>query len=181
MAARGSAELQPADPAILYLTSGATGEPKMVLVTHQALVSNLDMAPAVLAARSGGSHRGVSAVGAHRAAGGDGAAADPRRHARDVLREPAEAAGEIRKVRPTILLAPPRMWERIYSTICTELRKRPGGGAQGFLRWTGAGAGGGPLSPARQAGAVRAFAFRSSWPTGCCFTKCACGLAAGFA
>ena len=28
-------------------------------------------------------------------------------------------------MRPTILLAPPRMWERIYSTICTELRKRP--------------------------------------------------------
>ena len=32
---------------------------------------------------------------------------------------------EIRKVRPTVLLAPPRMWERIYATICTELRKRP--------------------------------------------------------
>ena len=32
---------------------------------------------------------------------------------------------EIRKVRPTVLLAPPRMWERIYSTICTDLRKRP--------------------------------------------------------
>ena len=32
---------------------------------------------------------------------------------------------EIRKVRPTVLLAPPRMWERIYTTICTELRKRP--------------------------------------------------------
>jgi long-chain acyl-CoA synthetase len=32
---------------------------------------------------------------------------------------------EIRRVRPTILLAPPRMWERIYSSICTELRKRP--------------------------------------------------------
>ena len=32
---------------------------------------------------------------------------------------------EIRRVRPTLLLAPPRMWERIYSTICTELRKRP--------------------------------------------------------
>jgi long-chain acyl-CoA synthetase len=32
---------------------------------------------------------------------------------------------EIRRVRPTFLLAPPRMWERIYSTICTELRKRP--------------------------------------------------------
>jgi long-chain acyl-CoA synthetase len=32
---------------------------------------------------------------------------------------------EIRNVRPTIMLAPPRMWERIYSSICTELRKRP--------------------------------------------------------
>ena len=28
-------------------------------------------------------------------------------------------------MRPTMFLAPPRMWERIYSTICTELRKRP--------------------------------------------------------
>jgi long-subunit acyl-CoA synthetase (AMP-forming) len=36
-----------ADPAVLYLTSGATGEPKMVLVTHGALVSNADMAPHV--------------------------------------------------------------------------------------------------------------------------------------
>ena len=33
------------DHAILYLTSGATGEPKMALVTHQAIISNLDMAP----------------------------------------------------------------------------------------------------------------------------------------
>ena len=34
--------------AILYLTSGATGEPKMAMVTHQAIVSNIDMGPAVL-------------------------------------------------------------------------------------------------------------------------------------
>jgi long-chain acyl-CoA synthetase len=39
---------------------------------------------------------------------------------------------DIRKVRPTMLLAPPRMWERIYSTICTELRKRPAAIRQGF-------------------------------------------------
>ena len=39
---------------------------------------------------------------------------------------------EIRKVRPTILLAPPRMWERIYSTICTELRKRPAPAQKAF-------------------------------------------------
>ena len=39
---------------------------------------------------------------------------------------------DIRKVRPTILLAPPRMWERIYSTICTELRKRPAAARKAF-------------------------------------------------
>jgi long-chain acyl-CoA synthetase len=42
------AEIQPSDPAILYLTSGATGESKMVLVTHQAIVANLDMGPEAL-------------------------------------------------------------------------------------------------------------------------------------
>ena len=39
---------------------------------------------------------------------------------------------DIRNVRPTILLAPPRMWERIYSTICTELRKRPAAARKAF-------------------------------------------------
>jgi long-chain acyl-CoA synthetase len=32
---------------------------------------------------------------------------------------------EIQAVRPTVLLAPPRLWERIYSTICTEIKKKP--------------------------------------------------------
>jgi long-chain acyl-CoA synthetase len=45
--ARLAAEVQPSDPAVLYLTSGATGEPKMVLVTQAALVANADMAPHV--------------------------------------------------------------------------------------------------------------------------------------
>src|SRR5271166_3021506 len=37
----------PSDPAVLYLTSGATGEPKMALVTHQAICANIAMGPAV--------------------------------------------------------------------------------------------------------------------------------------
>jgi len=32
---------------------------------------------------------------------------------------------EIRSIRPTFFLAPPRVWERIYSTISTEVKKRP--------------------------------------------------------
>ena len=41
-------ETRPADYCILYLTSGATGEPKMGLVTHRSLVVNCDMGPKVL-------------------------------------------------------------------------------------------------------------------------------------
>ncbi|MEJ7605555.1 MAG: hypothetical protein WKF37_04660 [Bryobacteraceae bacterium] len=42
------AEFSPEDYAILYMTSGATGELKMGLVTHASVVSNLDMGPAVV-------------------------------------------------------------------------------------------------------------------------------------
>ncbi len=42
------AEVRPEDFAILYLTSGATGEPKMGLTTHAALVANVDMGPIAL-------------------------------------------------------------------------------------------------------------------------------------
>src|ERR1700682_5702019 len=39
------AEVRADDLAVLYLTSGATGEPKMGLVTHAALVANVDAGP----------------------------------------------------------------------------------------------------------------------------------------
>jgi long-chain acyl-CoA synthetase len=132
MAAHMSAGLQPSDPAILYLTSGATGEPKMALVTHQAIVSNLDMAPGVLPLGPQDSTVAFlpSAHIAQRVViellpihGGM-----PVTFAESLLKLPQE----IRKVRPTILLAPPRVWERIYSTICTELRKRPAAARQAF-------------------------------------------------
>ncbi len=42
------AEMTPDDYAILYMTSGATGEPKMGLVTHRAIVANVDMGPEVI-------------------------------------------------------------------------------------------------------------------------------------
>jgi long-chain acyl-CoA synthetase len=32
---------------------------------------------------------------------------------------------EIRLVKPTLFLAPPRMWERVYTTLSLEIRKRP--------------------------------------------------------
>ena len=123
--ARIRSGVAPGDYAILYLTSGATGEPKMALVTHQSIVANIDMGPAVLPM---GPHDCTVAFlpSAHIA---QRVVIEflplrcgmPVTFFESLLKLPQD----IRKVRPTIFLAPPRMWERVYSTICTELRKRP--------------------------------------------------------
>ncbi len=73
--------VSPAEHAILYLTSGATGEPKMVLVTHSAIVSNFVWDPPCCRFVPDDIHGRLPALGPHRAARGDRAAADPRRHA----------------------------------------------------------------------------------------------------
>ncbi len=129
---RMQAEVRPSDHAILYLTSGATGEPKMALVTHQAIVANLDMGPSVLPI--GPEDATVAFLPSAHIAQRVVIELLPLRcgmpitFAESLLKLPQD----IRRVRPTILLAPPRMWERIYSTICTELRKRPAAARQAF-------------------------------------------------
>jgi long-chain acyl-CoA synthetase len=117
--------IAPEDPAILYLTSGATGEPKMALVAHKAIVSNLDMSPAALPV--GPADATVAFLpSAHIAQRVviellPMSCGMPVTFSESLLKLPQE----IRSVRPTILLAPPRMWERIYSSVCTEIQKRP--------------------------------------------------------
>ena len=122
---RIQSDCSPADTAILYLTSGATGEPKMAMVTHQSIVANLDMGPAVLPL--GPHDRTVAFLPSAHIAQRVVIEFLPMRcgmpvhFSESLLKLPQD----IRAVKPTVLLAPPRMWERIYSTICTELRKRP--------------------------------------------------------
>jgi long-chain acyl-CoA synthetase len=126
------ARFTPADPAILYLTSGATGEPKMALVTHAAIVTNLDMGPAVLPL--GPEDSTVAFLPSAHIAQRVVIELFPLRWGMPVtfFESLMKLPQDIRKVRPTILLAPPRMWERIYSTICTELRKRPAAAQKAF-------------------------------------------------
>ena len=126
------AQFTPADPAILYLTSGATGEPKMALVTHAAIVANLDMGPAVLPL--GPEDSTVAFLPSAHIAQRVVIELFPLRWGMPVtfFESLMKLPQDIRKVRPTILLAPPRMWERIYSTICTELRKRPAPARKAF-------------------------------------------------
>src|SRR5262249_21049633 len=117
-------EVAPSDNAILYLTSGATGEPKMAMVTHQAIVSNLDMGPEALPI--GPADRTVAWLPSAHIAQRVVIELFPVRcgmpvwFAESLMKLPQD----IKSVRPTMFLAPPRMWERVYTTICTDIRKR---------------------------------------------------------
>ena len=121
-----SSRVSPEDPAILYLTSGATGEPKMGLATHGSITLNLDMGPAVLPL--GPADRAlVFLPSAHIA----------QRVVMQLLmmrmavpcwfsESLARMPSELKTLKPTFMLAPPRVWERIYASIKTEVNKKGG-------------------------------------------------------
>ena len=113
------------DVAILYMTSGATGEPKMGLVSHRALVTNLDMVPAVLPLTPADCTIAFlpSAHMAQRVVG----ELLPLYFGSTVWFSEglSKLPHEIRSVRPTFFLSPPRLWERIYASIIAEIKKRP--------------------------------------------------------
>ena len=123
--ARIQEEIDPEDAAILYLTSGATGEPKMSLTSHSAVLANIDMGPIVLPITPEDSTV-VFLPSAHIA----------QRIVLEMVpmfmgtpvwfsESLARLPNELRSIRPTFFLAPPRVWERMYATIQTELKKRP--------------------------------------------------------
>lgn len=111
--------------AILYMTSGATGEPKMGLVTHRSVVTNIDMGPVVLPLSPADSTIAFlpSAHIAQRVV----VELLPMRDGACVYfsESLAKLPVEMRTVRPTFFLAPPRVWERVYSSITAEIKKRP--------------------------------------------------------
>ena len=122
---RYAAEVAPEDNAILYLTSGATGDPKMVMVTHASVVSNVHGGPFVLPL----DENDITIAflpSAHIA----------QRVVAEILpilsgtavsfvESLAKLQQEIKSVRPTWFLAPPRVWERVYTSIRAEILKKP--------------------------------------------------------
>jgi long-chain acyl-CoA synthetase len=128
------------DLAVLYMTSGATGEPKMGLVSHRALVANMDMSPTSFPL-SPEDCTIAFLPSAHIA----------QRVVVELL--PIREGGciwfsegltklplELRTIRPTFFLAPPRVWERIYTTVSAEIRKRPAAVRRLFYTAIGLGA-----------------------------------------
>ena len=119
------AMVKPSDDAILYLTSGATGDPKMVYTTHGALVGNVDMGPFVLT-DGGPQDAALAFLPSAHIAQRIGIQMLPLRLGIPVYfsESLARMPHEFKTVRPTMFLAPPRVWERIYSSVRTEIRKR---------------------------------------------------------
>ena len=112
------------DPAILYLTSGATGEPKMGLVTQAALAANADMGPVALGLTPSDSTI-VFLPSAHIAQRVVGELVPLRLGVEVWFSESlAKLPNELRAIRPTFFLAPPRVWERVFASINAELNKR---------------------------------------------------------
>ena len=118
-------EISPGDPAILYLTSGATGEPKMGLTSHAAILANIDMGPVVLPISPEDSTL-VFLPSAH-IAQRIVLELVPMRMGTPVWfsESLARLPSELKSIRPTVFLAPPRVWERMFATIQNEIRKRP--------------------------------------------------------
>jgi long-chain acyl-CoA synthetase len=73
----------------------------------------------------------------------------------------AKLPGELKAVRPTFFLAPPRVWERIYTTIRTEVKKRGGLAQKAFAAALALG-----LAAARYKRAGKAVPWRISAPLG---------------
>ena len=118
-------EISPDDPAILYLTSGATGEPKMGLTSHAAVLSNIDSSPSVLPI--GPEDSMIVFLPSAHIAQRIVLEMVPMRMGTPVWfsESLARLPAELKSIRPTIFFAPPRVWEKMYTTILTELKKRP--------------------------------------------------------
>jgi len=119
------AEVFEDDSAVLYMTSGATGEPKMGLVTQRALVANMDMGPSAFPLTPADSTIAFlpSAHIAQRVV----VELLPIREGGTIWFSEglSKLPNELRTIRPTFFLAPPRVWERIYATVSAEIKKRP--------------------------------------------------------
>ncbi len=118
-------ELSPDDAAILYLTSGATGEPKMGLTSHAAVLANLDHGPVVLPI--GPEDSTVVFLPSAHIAQRIVLELVPMRMGTPVWfsESLSRLPAELKSIRPTIFLAPPRVWERTYATIQNEIKKKP--------------------------------------------------------
>lgn len=123
--ARIHLETTPDDCAIIYLTSGSTGEPKMGLVSHKAIIANIAAAPAVLPL--GPTDITIAFLPSAHITQRLVLQLMPLEFGMTVYfsESLSRLPKEIQSVQPTFMLAPPRLWERIHTNIVSEIKKKP--------------------------------------------------------
>jgi long-chain acyl-CoA synthetase len=116
--------LSASDYAILYLTSGATGEPKMGFASHAAVVANCDLGAEVVPI--GPDDCSIAFLPSAHITQRIAMQMFPMRMGMPVYfsKGLTRLPSELKAVRPTFFVAPPRVWERMYASICTEIKKR---------------------------------------------------------
>ncbi|MCC6586278.1 MAG: long-chain fatty acid--CoA ligase [Bryobacterales bacterium] len=112
------------DYAIVYLTSGATGEPKMGLVTHESVVANVDVG--IQAAPVGPDDASIAFLPSAHITQRLAMQMFPLRAGMPVYFSDglSRLPHELKSVKPTFLVAPPRVWERMHASIRTEILKK---------------------------------------------------------
>lgn len=118
------ADVEPTDIAEIVYTSGTTGTPKGALLTHHNIVSDIDAVRSVIpfdtddrtlsflpwAHVFGGSElHGVVSIGCSAA----------------ICSAVDHLAAEMGEVRPTLLFAVPRIWNRVYQSVGHSLADKP--------------------------------------------------------
>ena len=83
----------------------------------------------------------------------------------------ARMPAELKSIKPTMFLAPPRVWERMYATITNELKKRPLIARKIFHGALGLGLEAARYRQAEQASCRSGCPVRSSSPTKLFFQK----------
>jgi long-chain acyl-CoA synthetase len=118
-------ETQPEDIAIIYLTSGSTGEPKMGMVSHRSIVYNLKIAPPCLPLKP--EDKTIAFLPSAHITQRLVMQMLPLEFGMSVYFSESltRLPKEIQSIRPTFLVAPPRLWERIYQSIVAEIKKKP--------------------------------------------------------
>lgn len=149
--ARIRAEVRPDTTAVLYMTSGATGEPKMGLVTHRALVANMDHAPFVLPLTP--EDVTIAFLPSAHIAQRVVVQLVPVRQGSEVWFSEgvSKLPTEIRTIRPTFFLAPARVGAGLFDHHDRN-PQAPRRSAEAFLSWTWRRITGQRSSPGRPAG-----------------------------
>ncbi len=121
----------PEEVAVLVYTSGTTGDPKGVLLTHGNLTSN-HFARALAYPSFNSEDRTVSLLPwAHCFGLGELHTFTAVGGSLGFLESPATIVDDMAKIRPTFLIAVPRIFNKVYDTIVTKVNDT--GGAKKFL------------------------------------------------